>query len=170
MNNINNIDKLTLQYLINPSIINKHTQKEENDLKLEFKEDKEFYRKRIFKLFKDMLNDKFENEILRDYYEEYISSLINYLKEVDTKDLLQEDYMDLSLNKINNKKLENKTLSENNSIIFNKEKIIDKQIKMDKFVIRPQKEKKEYLLPKTKDINLKDPRLRRKGIEKKENI
>jgi hypothetical protein len=78
--------------------------------------------------------------------------------------------MDLSLNKINNKKFENKTLSENNSIIFNKEKIIDKQIKMDKFVIKPQKEKKEYLLPKTKDINLKDPRLRRKGIEKKENI
>ena len=48
MNNINNIDKLTLQYLINPNIINKHTKTEENELKLEFKEDKDFYRKRIF--------------------------------------------------------------------------------------------------------------------------
>jgi hypothetical protein len=156
MNNINNIDR--------------HTKKDEKELNLEFKEDKEFYRKRIFKLFKDMLNDKFENEILKDYYEEYISSLISYLKEVDTKDLLQEHYMDLSFNKINNKKLENKTLSENNSIIYNKQKIIEKQIKMDKFVINTQKENKEYLLPKTKDINLKDPKLRRKGIEKKENI
>jgi hypothetical protein len=170
MNNINNIDKLTLQYLINPTIIDRHTKKDEKELNLEFKEDKEFYRKRIFKLFKDMLNDKFENEILKDYYEEYISSLISYLKEVDTKDLLQEHYMDLSFNKINNKKLENKTLSENNSIIYNKQKIIEKQIKMDKFVINTQKENKEYLLPKTKDINLKDPKLRRKGIEKKENI
>jgi len=164
MNNINNIDKLTLQYLINPNIIDRHTKKDEKDLKLEFKEDKEFYRKRIFKLFKDMLNDKFENEILKDYYEEYISSLISYLKEVDTKDLLQEHYMDLSFNKINNKKLDNKTLSENDSIIFNKQKIIEKQMKMDKFVINTQKENKEYLLPKTKDINLKDPKLRRKGI------
>lgn len=170
MNNINNIDKITLQYLINPNIIDRHTKKDEKELNLEFKEDKEFYRKRIFKLFKDMLNDRFENEILKDYYEEYISSLISYLKEVDTKDLLQEHYMDLSLNKINNKKLENKTLSENNSIIYNKQKIIEKQIKMDKFVINTQKENKEYLLPKTKDINLKDPKLRRKGIEKKENI
>ncbi len=170
MNNINNIDKLTLQYLINPTIIDRHTKKDEKELNLEFKEDKEFYRKRIFKLFKDMLNDKFENEILKDYYEEYISSLISYLKEVDTKDLLQEHYMDLSFNKINNKKLENKTLSENNSIIYNKQKIIEKQIKKNKFVINTQKENKEYLLPKTKDINLKDPKLRRKGIEKKENI
>jgi hypothetical protein len=170
MNKINNIDKISLQYLINPNIIERHTKKDEKELNLEFKEDKEFYRKRIFKLFKDMLNDKFENEILKDYYEEYISSLISYLKEVDTKDLLQEHYMDLSFNKINNKKLENKTLSENNSIIYNKQKIIEKQIKMDKFVINTQKENKEYLLPKTKDINLKDPKLRRKGIEKKENI
>lgn len=170
MNNINNIDKLTLQYLINPNIINKHTKTEENELKLEFKEDKDFYRKRIFKLFKDMLNDNFENENLKEDYEVYISSLINYLKEVDTKDLLQEYYMDLSLNKINNKKLENKTLGENNMIIFNKEKIVEKHVKMDKFVINREKEKREYLLPKTKDINLKDPRLRRKGIEKKENI
>jgi len=170
MNKINNIDKITLQYLINPNIIDRHTKKDEKELNLEFKEDKEFYRKRIFKLFKDMLNDKFENEILKDYYEEYISSLISYLKEVDTKDLLQEHYMDLSFNKINNKKLENKTLSENNSIIYNQQKIIEKQIKMDKFVINTKKENKEYLLPKTKDINLKDPKLRRKGIEKKENI
>ena len=55
-------------------------------------------------------------------------------------------------------------------IIFNKEKIVEKHVKMDKFVINREKEKREYLLPKTKDINLKDPRLRRKGIEKKENI
>ena len=81
MNNINNIDKLTLQYLINPNIINKHTKTEENELKLEFKEDKDFYRKRIFKLFKDMLNDNFENENLKEDYEVYISSLINYLKD-----------------------------------------------------------------------------------------
>jgi len=169
MNNINKIDKMTLEYLINPHIIEKHY-KEEKELKLEFKEDKEFYRKRIFKLFKDMLNDNFENKNLKDSHEDYISSLINYLKEVDRKDLLQEYYMDLSLNKINNRKLENKTLSENNMIIFNKEKIVEKPVKMDKFVINREKEKREYLLPKTKDINLKDPKLRRKGIEKKENI
>jgi len=170
MNNINNVDKISLQYLINPNIMDRHSKKEDKELKLEFKEDKDFYRKRIFKLFKDMLNDNFENENLKEDYEVYISSLINYLKEVDTKDLLQEYYMDLSLNKINNKKLENKTLGENNMIIFNKEKIVEKQVKMDKFVINREKEKREYLLPKTKDINLKDPRLRRKGIEKKENI
>ena len=168
MNKIKNVDRITLQYLINPSIIKKHYN-EENGLKLEFKEDKEFYRKRLFKLFKDMLNDNFENENLRNDYEEYISRLINYLKEIDTKDFLQEDYLDLSLNKIKNKKFDNKTLSENNQIIYNNERI-NKRIMMEKFVINSKKENKEYLLPKTKDINLRDPKLRRKGIEKKENL
>ena len=41
MNKINNIDKITLQYLINPNIIDRHTKKDEKEWNLEFKEDKE---------------------------------------------------------------------------------------------------------------------------------
>ena len=92
MNNINKIDKVTLEYLINPDLFNKHIIKSKNiDIK-EFENDKQFYRKRIVGLVKEMLKGNFENNNLKDNFNSYIESLIIYFKEIDRKDLLQEYY------------------------------------------------------------------------------
>ena len=61
MNNINKIDKVTLEYLINPDLFNKHIIKSGNVDKKEFENDKQFYRKRIVGLVKEMLKGNFEN-------------------------------------------------------------------------------------------------------------
>ena len=168
MNNINKIDKVTLEYLINPDLFNKHIIKSKNiDIK-EFENDKQFYRKRIVGLVKEMLKGNFENNNLKDNFNSYIESLIIYFKEIDRKDLLQEYYLDLSLN-FSNTKEKLKTIPEDQDIdsyLFNKDKLETNTI--EKYINVKKINNKKYYLPEKRDVNLKDPKLRKKGLVPKE--
>ena len=168
MNNINKIDKVTLEYLINPDLFNKHIIKSRNvDIK-EFENDKQFYRKRIVGLVKEMLKGNFENNNLKDNFDSYIESLIIYFKEIDRKDLLQEYYLDLSLNFSNTKEKLNSIPEEKDidSYLFNKDKLEINTI--EKYINVKKINNKEYYLPEKRDVNLKDPKLRKKGLVPKE--
>ena len=168
MNNINKIDKVTLEYLINPDLFNKHIIKSKNLDRKEFENDKQFYRKRIVGLVKEMLKGNFENNNLKDNFNNYIESLIIYFKEIDRKDLLQEYYLDLSLNFSNTKEKLNTIPEEQDidSYLFNKDKLEINTI--EKYINVKKINNKEYYLPEKRDVNLKDPKLRKKGLVPKE--
>ena len=99
-------------------------------------------------------------------YNEYMKSCVAYLKFLDTKDILQEEYkgipeqLDMSDADIDG--------DPNNNLInptyLHKQNKIEDYLDVKKISNVP---KKETYLPEKKDLKLKDPELKKKGIKKK---
>lgn len=165
----NKIDNFTLEYLINPLIVDRLYLNNSDNLK-EFDNDKNFYKNRIISLTKKLIKSKHENENINNIFNLYIKNLIEYFKDIDTKDLLEkindnkildEDKDNMNLKDLNN--LNN--LNDLNKLIIKNEKKSD----IKKFV-NSDKKKNKYILPDKKIIDLKDPTLKNKGIKKHNNI
>lgn len=180
------VHQITLDCLINKEIFNKQKSIEKK-MKIN-KKDKKFYRKRILNLTRELLlSDKHnenqgENEIENEpiippdllyAFNNYVKSCINNFKTIDKNDIIQEEYKAINASKndtyleVEIKELEDKTLEDN--------KLFMRSIKtknyLDDFVkYKYIKKEEDMILPKMKDINLKEPNLRNKGIKKKENI
>ena len=89
------VNKVTLEYLVNKeyNVVLKATTKVD-------KKDRKFYRKRIFNLTKEILNNEEPTDILPDVkyaFDNYVKHCVNYFKAIDCSDILQEDYMDMSI-------------------------------------------------------------------------
>jgi len=76
------INKITLECLVNRSINIKNY---DNNKTLE--KDIKFYRKRICQITKDMTRGEFENENFKSLFNNYVSQIIYYFKQQDTKDI-----------------------------------------------------------------------------------
>jgi hypothetical protein len=84
---------ITLEFLTNPLYHNMLHSKSGliNNRKIN-KQDIKFYRKRIYALSKDLLKGDSPNESLKKIHDDYVNAAINYLKMIDTKDIIQEQY------------------------------------------------------------------------------
>jgi len=154
------INKITLEYLLNPNMLVK---KNQTTLDNNLEKDIKFYRKRINQLTKDMIKGNFPNSDLKMIFENYTYELIYYFKQQDTKDIYQEEYLDLSLNKPNNNNTNNNDIeSINNLLITNKN---DPVPTLEKFVKKINITPENNIIPQKKNINMKDPKLRIKGVK-----
>ena len=170
------VDQVTLDYLLNKDMFNKHIKTQK--AKSINKEDRKFYKKRIYNLFKEMLITKEEPEdLLPDVkyaYDNFINSCINYFKTIDNNDLIQEEYkgLDEIPDIINIPELKDNNLQteeEANKLLMRSIKITT--LPLDNFVKRKStKVEEKLILPKQKEINLNNPELKIKGINKKKNI
>ena len=171
---------VTLKYLTNPyyqNVItarNKNVLNENDNESAISKEDIQFYRKRIVALTKDMLKGINTNNEVKKEHEEYVHHMINYFKMVDRKDILQKQYIggdaevkegekdDMDSIDISNIKMEKV-----NELMMKK---TIKVANLNDFVIITNINKKEGReeMPKKKEIDLKSPNLKTKGIIKKE--
>ena len=92
------INQVTLDCLLNKEMFNKHVKNQKS--KLINKEERKFYKKRIYNLFKELLITKEEPEdLLPDVkyaYDNFIHSCIHYFKTIDNNDLNQEEYKNLN--------------------------------------------------------------------------
>lgn len=152
------INKITLEYLLNPSILIKNS---ENDKTLE--KDIKFYRKRICQITKDMSRGKFENESLKSLFDNYVSQIIYYFKRQDAKDIYQEEYNDLTFNHDIHRELNSDNTSLDQLLLNNPEPIPT----LNNFVKKINIDKEEKIVPTQKIANIKDPSLRTKGLKKK---
>jgi len=160
---------LNIKQNINDNV-NQNIKKENKDIK--------FYRKRIYYLTKELLLSKEQQNILlpevKEAFNNYVKSCINYFKIIDRNDIIQEDYKDITneldllneINALNENIIIDENIDPNNYLM---RKINVKQNSLDTFV-KKKKNPKEIILPKQKKINLKDPLLKNKGIIKKKNI
>jgi hypothetical protein len=139
------------------------------------KKDKKFYKRRIFDLTKQLLNNEKPERMYPDVtsaFDMYANICIEYFKILDKTDIIQEDY-DNILAMVDAK---NEIPVENNQEEINK--LLMRSIKitepnaLEKLVKRTstQVAKKPPIIPIQKDINLHDPVLKNKGIRKKNNI
>jgi hypothetical protein len=94
------INKITLEYLVNPSIHIKTNNS--NEL---LNKDIKFYKKRICQITKDMSCGDFINNNLESLFNNYASQLIYYFKQIDYEDINQKEYNDLDnfVNNVNDK-------------------------------------------------------------------
>lgn len=91
------INKITLEYLLNPSI---HIKTVNSDELLE--KDINFYKKRICQITKEMSRGEIINNNLQSIFNTYASQLIYYFKQIDYEDKHQEEYNTLTANEQTN--------------------------------------------------------------------
>jgi len=182
------ISELTLEYLMNKQQYEKYLLQKIPQTKSKNKKDKKFYRRRIFNLTKQLLNNDKPANLTGDVklaFDNYVFSCVNFFKVLDKTDIIQEDYnnieddmemkmdidIDVDVDDENEINIDNIKNSEDaNKLLMRSIKITHPTL-LDNFVtIKSLKSVSKPIIPKTKDINLKDPALRNKGICKKKNI
>ena len=175
---------ITLEFLTNPLYHNMINSKSGviNTNKIN-KQDIKFYRKRIYALSKDFLKGDSPNETLKKIHDDYVNAAIIYLKMIDTKDIIQEQYkVDSGHNEIlpdiNNINFSNEGSNEMGSnepanVADANQHMMRKIVNvsnLDNYVIIRNTNNigNEYILPNKKEINLHTPELKTKGIIKKD--
>lgn len=179
INKLNYVDEITLECLMNKEQYGKHVKKEPVITTKVNKSDRKFYKKRIYDLTKQLLNNEPVSEnIFPDVtngFQNYIKACVDYFKTLDKTDILQEDYQSIedSLNRDRNNEINVDYVSstqEANQMMMRSIKIQEPN-SLEKLVKRTQtKHVKQMILPREKEINLKDPILKNKGIREKKNI
>ena len=114
---------IDLLYFSNKQLSQKYnkTQKVENKNILVSEEDREFYKKRVYQMTKELLRGKKINSIIDESFNEFLNVSIKHLKFVDKKDIIQNDYKDI---KEKERKLdENFKLMDKNKLMMKDKKI-----------------------------------------------
>ena len=169
------MEEITMAFLMNKEqyakyLMNKIPQKKEM-----FYKDKRFYRKRICDLTKQLLLNDNPPEVTQDTrmaFENYSKACIHYFKNLDKTDIIQEDYNGLELNISSENNIENGNgnSEEMNKLMMRSIKISEPNA-LEKMVKRTSTRViSKAIIPIQKEINLKDPILKNKGIRKKNNI
>jgi hypothetical protein len=164
------INKITLDYLLNTEQYGKYKDTKEKVVHVN-KNDKRFYRKRIFNLFKELLTmNKTPENLPPDViytFDNFLNASVNYFQTLDKTDILQEDYKfidDISNNEMNNLVIEKcQSIESANKLVMRSIQLNS----LDKFVTKKVSKSKLLILPKQREINLTTPELKTKGIPKK---
>jgi hypothetical protein len=154
-------------YFINKQYYNKvKTKKEEKKYK---KKDLKFYKKRIYELIKNILENKEKDEELSSYLDIFIKESIERFKQDDKTSILQEEHKkekEIEIEKIKTKKELIKEdlitkVEEGNREMFKQLNPKSQNIEVC-FGLKRKKKEKELILPKQKELNIKDPKFRKK--------
>ena len=165
---INDVDKVTLQYLTNniqyENIIKKNKQINNKN----YINDKRFYKKRIIDLTKRLFKNEIDDASLKLQFENFVKSSINYLKFIDKKDVYQEKYENLLFDSDLDDKIIQIEQTSCDELFFCKKEDV-KQLNLDTYVKRKTKTPAKIILPKKEEVNLKNPEYKTKGIKKNIN-
>jgi len=183
------IEELSLEYFLNKDAYGKYLEKNSSEKQREYRKDKRFYRKRISDLTKQLLSSEAEKdsqeshnlEQLKTYnkdlhmaFDVYSRVCIEYFKNLDKTDIVQEDYIYLlnSNSEVNNNSALNvdaiNSIEQADQLLMRSIKITEPN-SLEKLVKRKSTQTiKKEVLPVEKNIDLKDPSLKKKGIKEKE--
>ena len=179
------VNQVTLECLMNKDTYKKYVATKKKSVVN--KKDQKFYRRRILSLTKELLYPEEAAEkqtttptptttLSHDpnivgLFQIYSKACIEYFKTLDKNDIIQEDYSGLTSTETPEMSAEDiKTQAEIDQL-FMRSIHVKEPTTLDKFVKRSTTAPKEDpILPKQKDINLRDPALKNKGIRKKKNI
>ena len=172
------VNQVTLECLMNKDTYKKYVATKKKNVVN--KKDQKFYRRRILSLTKELLYpeeavEKSTTTAPHDpnivgLFQIYSKACIEYFKTLDKNDIIQEDYSTLTPETTEMSAEDIKTQAEIDQLFMRSIHVKEPKT-LDKFVKRSTTAPKEDpILPKQKDINLRDPALKNKGIRKKKNI
>lgn len=159
------VTRISLEYFTNPSYygnIGRASPETEN----ERKQDVKFYRRRIVALTKDLFRGAAVDASLRSVFEDYVSCAIAHLKMLDTKDILQNEYSELQAPEVPHAmqcELDAEVDEANSQMM----KVAQVGGTLDSFVVSTRPTNQQEEPPKLKTVNLQDPKLKHKGINRK---
>lgn len=175
------VNQVTLDCLLNRELIESHLKSKMS--KSVNRKDKKFYRKRIYNLVKELLivkDENMDNNIppdVRYAFDNFVKTCVVHFKNTDTSDIIQSDYKNIEesvligndIPELNDDKL---TKEDADKLLLRTIKVNTNSL--DHFVKKkPIANKREMILPKQKNIDLKDPALKMKGVvakDKKKNL
>ena len=166
------INQITLDCLLNKEQYSKYLNSTMNKTLHSNKRDRKFYKKRILQLTKDLLSSETDATMDITYaFDHFTRTCISYFKMMDKTDILQTDYSEFNITPNTAIAPEDTTLTfEDTSMSFMRTVKVN-NITMDKFVKRTSTAPpKTQIVPIQREVNLKDPELRNKGIRKKKNV
>ena len=139
------------------------------------KRERKFYKRRILQLVKDMLSpDETPTTPSTDMifaFDNFTRTCISYFKMIDRTDIIQTDYEQDEVNDTTAVLEEPPAFTLEETAKSMMRTITVDKITMDQFVKRtPTAPLKQQIIPLKREINLKDPELRNKGIRKKKNV
>jgi len=171
------ITELSLEYLMNKDSYERYRTRTNTTTIIANKKDKKFYRRRISDLTKKILypldsSEEYISPDIQHTFDLYAKACIEYFKNLDKSDIIQEDYaglLDIDVkNEIN---IDNIQTSEEADQLMMRSIKIREPNNLEKLVTRKSLAPQNTVIPpQQKDINLKDPLLKNKGIRKKKNI
>ena len=176
------VNQVTLECLMNKDTYKKYVATKKKSVVN--KKDQKFYRRRRLSLTKELLYPEEAAEKptptttptttndpnIVGLFQIYSKACIEYFKTLDKNDIIQEDYSTLTSETTEMSVEDIKTQTEIDQQ-FMRSIHVKEPATLDKFVKRSTTAPKEApILPKQKDINLRDPALKNKGIRKKKNI
>jgi hypothetical protein len=178
------VNQVTLECLMNKDTYKKYVATKKKSVVN--KKDQKFYRRRILSLTKELLYPEeattpeksttptpattINNPNIIGLFQIYSKACIEYFKSLDKNDIIQDDYSTFTPETAEMSPEDIKTQSEIDQQ-FMRSIHVKEATTLDKFVKRSTTAPKEDpILPKQKDINLRDPALKNKGIRKKKNI
>jgi hypothetical protein len=172
------VNQITLDCLLNKEQYAKYLNSSVKKTMESNKRDRKFYKKRIIQMTKDMLaSDDIEIPITSDIlfaFDNFTRTCISYFKMMDKTDILQTDYpppTSITTTNLLDDPDNAHLLEESNKSIMRTVKLTP--ITMDKFVKRISTSTSSAnppFIPLKREVNLKDPELRNKGIRKKKNV
>jgi hypothetical protein len=158
------VNKITLHYLT------KSTKLVETGPVRVDRHEKKFYRKRIYNLSRDLLSSRnIANEDVRSAFDNYVNTCIYYFKSLDINDILQEEYKNIipEPNVVVDPICDVNACDDANNLLVRSVKVSNASL--DKFFKKKVIKTDTLVLPQQKEINLKDPTLMLKGIDKKKD-
>ena len=158
MDNSTNI--IDLEYLVNPCYTVKIPEKKIDKIYTVNQGELEFYKRRIFQLTRELLLGKRMNAKINDSFHNFARVCIEHFKFVDKKDLIQEDYIHLQIRK--NKKGSYFNLDNTDKNLLQKKPIQQDIAKL----LRIKQRKKSIFMPKQRNIDLRNEKLKTKGVPK----
>jgi hypothetical protein len=171
---MNTADQITLDCLLNKSMMSKHLKNKK--INAHNKEDRKFYKKRIYNLFKEIITGNEPTDLVPDVkyaYDNFINSCIHYFKTIDNNDIRQEEYKDYHFTETSFNDISlSQDISANSMPYIEDNCLLMRSVKMDpanldKYVKKiSRKKKEEIILPKQKEVDLANPELKNKGIKK----
>lgn len=173
------VNQVTLECLMNKDTYKKYVATKKKSVVN--KKDQKFYRRRILSLTKELLYPEeatttptptptINDPNIVGLFQIYSKACIEYFKSLDKNDIIQDDYSTLTPETAEMSVEDIKTQAEIDQQ-FMRSIHVKEATTLDKFVKRSTTAPKEDpILPKQKDINLRDPALKNKGIRKKKNI
>jgi hypothetical protein len=165
--NDNNLDLYFMNQHEYSKIKEKENKKEERKNRKELK----FYKKRIYELIKEILDGKETNEELVDSLDIFIKKSIEHFKIIDRSDILQEEYNNISKKVKFKKELKEdeteRKIEESNNLLMKSMDVKTTDIEKSLGLIRKKKECKKEIIPKQKELNIKDPKFKKNRRKEK---
>jgi len=170
------INQITLDCLLNKEQYTKYFNNTMQRTSESNKRDRKFYKRRILQITKDMLADTGTTNVIPSdmlfAFDKFTKTCISYFKMIDKTDILQTDYVldEQPITKTDELD-EPPTFSLEETAQLLRRTVMVEKITMDQFVKRTQTvSANPQIIPLKREINLKNPDLRNKGIRKKKNV